>query len=417
MEMVVVPNEHASFELDCDTLEELADAISEQLACSVTIEDVDHKLLAYSYHPEDSDPARISTIVGRKVPERIVQALWREGIFQQLMKSARPVRVAPIAEVGLGDRVAAAIRKGDLILGYIWIAEVNERLDEGGMDFLVQAAKVAAAFLKERQLKSADEARGRRDFFWKMLSGQFRAESEIREAARTYRLPLPAHFSVYVLQFPEEIPEQAGQHFRTMIPSVLGRRAILHLLNYDQLILLEDCTPGRFPEDAEDFFAVLAGPLRQRFGLAPAAGGSGAVYDRYVQVENSYQEAMTVIRLKRTFPENLRGVHRYSELGFYRLLPLLAKDHAEYGHPGLVKLEKYDQKHNGNLLPTLEAYLNCDCRMKETADALHIHENTLSYRLKRIAEIGGINLNSMDERTSCYLEIRIRQFAEDGKGG
>jgi sugar diacid utilization regulator len=343
--------------------------------------------------------------------------LWREGVFQKIMSESGPVRVAPIAEIGLGNRVAVAIRKGEMLLGYIWVAEINERLDERGMAYLAQAARVAAAKLMEMQLRSAREARGRRDFFWKLLSGQFRSEAEIKEAARTYRLRLPSHCSVYVLQFPVEIPEHVGHQLRNLIPSALGGRALLHLFNYDQLILLEDCTPGRYPPDAVDFFAALAEPMRQRFGLAPEAGGSGAIYDRYSQVENSYQEALTVIRLKRTFPHILRGVRRYPELGFYRLLPDLAKDYTDYVHPGLVKLAAYDRKHHGNLLATLEAYLSCDCRMKETADVLHIHENTLSYRLKRIAEIGGINLNSMDERTSCYLEIRIRQFVEDGKGG
>src|SRR5690554_4351761 len=104
-------------------LEDLADDISEVLECSVTIEDANHRLVSYSSHISATDPARISTIMGRRVPEKIIQTLWRNGIMQQLMNSENPVRVEAIEEIGLGSRLAIAIRKDNRILGYIWLME------------------------------------------------------------------------------------------------------------------------------------------------------------------------------------------------------------------------------------------------------------------------------------------------------
>ena len=46
-----------------DTLESLADTISEVLNSPVTIEDANHHVLAYSSHHPETDPARIATIV------------------------------------------------------------------------------------------------------------------------------------------------------------------------------------------------------------------------------------------------------------------------------------------------------------------------------------------------------------------
>lgn len=63
-----------------DSLEALADAVSEVLDCPITIEDLlktsNHRFVAYSSHDPHSDPARIATIIGRRVPEAIISRLW-----------------------------------------------------------------------------------------------------------------------------------------------------------------------------------------------------------------------------------------------------------------------------------------------------------------------------------------------------
>lgn len=63
------------------SLENLADTISEVLHCPVTIEDANHRLLAYSTHEDSTDPARIATIIGRRVPEKVINSLWRDGVI------------------------------------------------------------------------------------------------------------------------------------------------------------------------------------------------------------------------------------------------------------------------------------------------------------------------------------------------
>lgn len=85
--------EKRSFRVSFDSLEEFADVISEILQCPITIEDVNHRLLAYSTHDERTDSARIATIMGRRVPEKIINNLWKEGIIPALLKNPEPIRV------------------------------------------------------------------------------------------------------------------------------------------------------------------------------------------------------------------------------------------------------------------------------------------------------------------------------------
>ncbi|PDY49289.1 PucR family transcriptional regulator, partial [Bacillus cereus] len=91
--------------------------MSEILQCPVTIEDVNHRLLAYSTHDERIDSARVATIMGRRVPEKVINSLWKEGIIPELLKKREPIRIKKIDGVGLSNRVAISIWNKEEVLG------------------------------------------------------------------------------------------------------------------------------------------------------------------------------------------------------------------------------------------------------------------------------------------------------------
>ena len=117
-------------------LKELVDSIHENLLCPVTIEDTNHRLHAYSSHEDDTDAARIGTIISQRVPEKVINRLWKEGIIPKLMQSDAALRIPHIEDIGLRDRVAIAIRKNNEILGYIWVVEGPRKLTNEQLDLL-----------------------------------------------------------------------------------------------------------------------------------------------------------------------------------------------------------------------------------------------------------------------------------------
>lgn len=76
-------------------------------------------------------------------------------------------------------------------------------------------------------------------------------------------------------------------------------------------------------------------------------------------------------------------------------------------HPALSQLLIYDQENQTDLRDTLFAYLDNELILTETALQLHIHINTLKYRIRRIREITGLTLTDKNEldylRLSCWL--------------
>ncbi|MFI6903546.1 PucR family transcriptional regulator [Nonomuraea sp. NPDC050394] len=74
----------------------------------------------------------------------------------------------------------------------------------------------------------------------------------------------------------------------------------------------------------------------------------------------------------------------------------------------LGALEAYDAAHQTDLLETLQAFLEESGNWTTTSERLHVHVNTLRYRLKRIEELTGRSLNSWDQRVDFMLAVRMR---------
>ncbi|MCE2572164.1 helix-turn-helix domain-containing protein [Motilimonas eburnea] len=59
------------------------------------------------------------------------------------------------------------------------------------------------------------------------------------------------------------------------------------------------------------------------------------------------------------------------------------------------------------LLRTLIAYFQQDCDLNHTCEALHIHRNTLRYRLDKVEQITSLNINSISGKLHLYLAIKL----------
>ena len=66
----------------------------------------------------------------------------------------------------------------------------------------------------------------------------------------------------------------------------------------------------------------------------------------------------------------------------------------------------YDAEHGGDLVPTLDAFLRADGSWLRCAEMLHLHVNTVRYRIKRVEELTGRSLDRLDDRVDMLLALR-----------
>ena len=85
-----------------------------------------------------------------------------------------------------------------------------------------------------------------------------------------------------------------------------------------------------------------------------------------------------------------------------------SQEAARFFRKTLGKLIAYDNERNAELVTTLEGFFACHGNLTQTANKLHIHRNTLTYRLEQIASITQLDLDDPDARFSLQLALKLR---------
>jgi purine catabolism regulator len=79
----------------------------------------------------------------------------------------------------------------------------------------------------------------------------------------------------------------------------------------------------------------------------------------------------------------------------------------------LSPLLEHDTKRSGQLVTTLEAFLEHDAHPSKTCAALFIHRNSLNYRLRKIESLLRLDLKTVDGQATCLFALRLIDVAEN----
>ncbi|WP_411679099.1 PucR family transcriptional regulator [Clostridium thailandense] len=84
----------------------------------------------------------------------------------------------------------------------------------------------------------------------------------------------------------------------------------------------------------------------------------------------------------------------------------------EFCHPSIFTLMNYDCENKTNYLKILQSYIMSFKNQSELAASMHVHRNTLYYRISKIEEIMNVDLNDIDDFFSIYLSFKILEYLE-----
>ncbi len=104
--------------------------------------------------------------------------------------------------------------------------------------------------------------------------------------------------------------------------------------------------------------------------------------------------------------ESGRPLVRYGDDATGRWLPEDPQVLAALVETVLGEVLRYDTSHGSHLLVSARTWLERDRRTEDAAAALHIHANTLAYRLRRFTELSGRDLTSTAGLTEAWLALR-----------
>jgi len=135
--------------------------------------------------------------------------------------------------------------------------------------------------------------------------------------------------------------------------------------------------------------------------------GVGGACGRPAELPRSLREAGLALRLQKTLLHG-GGACEYPKLGIFRMLAGISDltDVDTFVREWLGSLLDYDARRKAELVHTLTQYLEHGGNYDATAAELSVHKSTLKYRLQRIRELTGLELNDPDVHFNLQLATR-----------
>lgn len=137
------------------------------------------------------------------------------------------------------------------------------------------------------------------------------------------------------------------------------------------------------------------------FAMCGCTAGKSPAFTDILRLEDNIQAAQIALQ----FSDGKAGtIYEFNEAQLPYLVSVL-KEHAviDLVHPALHVLRNYDSSNGTELFRTLQVFLEKACSYADTSTELFIHRSTLLYRMNRIQEISGLDL----ENASARLHLQI----------
>jgi sugar diacid utilization regulator len=340
--------------------------------------------------------------------------------------SQRPLRLPNVG--GTPAIIVAPILVGDEVPSYLITIDPADYLFGEDMSLLVteHAATICGVILGRERVVAAAARRVRDDLVEGLLLGRGRDPADTsRWAAHLGYDPAREH-NVMAICFDFPAPP-ASPDLKTQghIDVAAQRSRIAESVEHfvatrapDAIVSAREAEvvivaaapeePGPAAMDARRLAHACLARLAELFPAAKVVIGIGGPCRDPREVARSYAQAQrTTQTLKRL--GRAGTVSAFGDLGILRLL-LQVPDLAElrsFAADVLGKLAVHEQEHKSEYLTTLACYFRENNSPQRASRILHVHPNTVAYRVKRIEEITGLRLDNYTDRLIAQVALEI----------
>ena len=354
-------------------------------------------------------PDKASALVREQVVHpRLGQVLRASRLSQRALRLPH-VNGAPAI-------IVAPILVGDEVPAYLLTLDPAEESFDEDMSLLVteHAATICGVILGRERVVAAAARRVRDDLVEGLLLGRGRDAGDAdRWAAHLgYDPARPHHVAAIAFEVPRTADADAlSQRIRESIEHFITTRAADAIVSAreSEVVVVAAASP-----DPRKLGQACLARLAELFPGARVVIGIGGPCRAPTEIARSYDQAQrttqTLWRLNRA-----GTVSAFEDLGIHRLL-LQVPDLDElrsFAAEVLGKLSEHELEHKSEYLATLACYFRENNSPQRASRLLHVHPNTVAYRIKRIEEITGLRLDNYRDRLIAQVALEILDALPD----
>lgn len=367
------------------------------------IVDNSYKYLAFSSGTvADSKLMEEETAMGQITKEGI-QQIRKAQLDDKVRKSKRPIYFFnPVHKSGM---IIGSVTIHDIEVGHVMLYELNKPFGDNDYELVHRLCRITSIELQKNDFYKKNKGTMYAYFIGDLLDNKAGNVEGSKERLATLGYVLKDELFILTISPKNNLSSQSRQE---LIISDLQRMVpgSLYVVYENTIVLLiNGCGQGenhRF--ESEDLETYL-----KHNGLIAGISNN---FQNIQEIRKFYEQALKAADLgQRILRES--GLHRYETMSIFHILEICEnKDYSlwDFCHPALPMLMSYDKKKGTDFLNTLYQYLNFSQNTMETANFLHIHKNTLLYRMEKIRKITGNPVNHGDELIKLHFSFKILQY-------
>jgi sugar diacid utilization regulator len=315
--------------------------------------------------------------------------------------------------------------------GYLWMDLGVKPLTPEGVVLLYWARRVLETELGKERIRLETELGVRGDFVDDLINGHYGSIELLLQRAGYLDAELSEGALVLVVDIDDfarylerrKPKEPAIQELKRRLADAVRLQARQLFSNFllgprsDNVILFLGPSDNEQPEDLPELAQRLARNV-QRYakGLLPdltVSVGIGRYKRNPALLPDAYSEAEVALEIGHRI-HGPSSVSTFEGTGTYKLLFRVLQENPEeleaFYAETLEPVVHYDSRYGTELVHTLTTYLENDASTVKTATGLFAHRHTIRYRLDRVGELTGLDVDKSEDRERLTLGIKAMQL-------
>ena len=381
----------------------VANTLAMAVGGSVLIFNPQQELLAASRLEPDADEVRHRAVFAQHGPQEYRARLRELGVYDELWRGDDVVEVDPIPELGAGRRQVIAVRAGAEILGSIWVAEGARPLAADSPAILRNAAPIVSQHLVSRHAQAQPDRQFAEELTRQLIAG----EADVVGVATWLETDPSRPCNVIAIAVPDESVHESRRLADLLLLYFSAyRHRVLPAVARGRIYLVSSHTASGPLQTSvvRDMItrAAEALSLEVRAVVGPTVAGLEFA-------GSSREDADRGLRVLAGRTDRGPAVHDIDDLlASVQMLHLAEKLPALTGvdRAAVTRLRSYDSEHRTALADTLAAWLDAFGDVNLTSKTLHVHPNTVRYRIRKAVDVCGIDLDDPDARLIAGVLLR-----------
>lgn len=376
---------------------------SELLGNPVMLGDNNHRLLAYSRCDDVEDNAwNEFRNTGYCTYEYTIKYDFKP-LVEKSARSKGPI-IGNLGEISRMNRIFATVDVDDNIVGHLAVLEHRKPFKEKDLEVVTFICDLISTEMQKNSQYFDSRNVMLQNLILDLLNGDHMGKENIRDRIKYIKWRIPHKMYVLAIQY------NSYEDTYTLIPYIRENLAQLFteeetVIYENKLVIILGCEDHVYINERK------LGELETFLRKNSLKAGISQEFNDIIELKNRFTQAVNALSMGKKIGKD-EAVYLYEDYGIYHMIQLAGAHHdvEDFCHPSVLKLKKYDQKHNTEYLKTVYAYVSNMKNLVATANSLYIHRNTLSYRMPKIYELLGDCLEDDDIAIKFFVSYKILEY-------